>query len=215
MPGYDTFIQARTQLAPAPLVPALLVYQTARVFELWEAQEALTGAVPGEPPWWAVPWAGGVALAWYLDRHPELCRGATVLDFACGNGLAGLVAARRGASRVVLAEIDPIARAAARLNAAANGLKVEVPDADLLAGPASGFSLVLAGDIFYHQHISGRVRPWLAAHAAQGAAVLIGDPGRKYLPAHGLETLGEVEVPASLDWESSATLRGRVHRYRP
>lgn len=214
MPGYDTFIRDHTRLQSVPLVPGLRVYQCPAVFPLWQAVEALTGAVPGEPPWWAIPWAGGVALAWYLEGHPELCRDAVVLDFACGGGLAGLVAARHGARRVILGEIDPIARVACRLNAEANGLEVHISEADLLAGPPVVADLVLAGDIFYNGNIAARVRPWLAAHVAAGSTVLIGDPGRKYLPVAGMELLGEVEVPASLDWEDRVSMIGRVHRFR-
>lgn len=212
----EQFVALHAPPRPLPsvhgLVHGLVAHGVDALVPLWEATEAEVGREGLDPPFWAVPWAGGLALAWHLEREPALVEGRRVLDFACGGGLVGLVAARLGAASVTLAEIDPFARAACRLNAALNGLSVAVPEQDLLACPLTEADVVLAGDVFYAAAMSARVLPWLRAHAAAGALVLVGDPGRNYLPSQGLTPLSEVEVPASRDWEATATRRTRVLR---
>jgi predicted nicotinamide N-methyase len=43
--------------------------------------------------------------------------------------------------------------------------------------------------------MTGRVLGFLAAARARGADVLIGDPGRPYLPRNGLAAVAGYEVP--------------------
>lgn len=211
----ESFIQSNTTARPVPLVGGLNMLGVDALVPLWEASEAWAGRSGLEPPYWAVPWAGGLALAWHLERHPELVAGRRVIDFACGSGLVGLMAARLGARSVQLAEIDPLAQAACRLNAALNGLEVEVAERDLLGEPLGEADVVLAGDVFYAQQMSALVLPWLRAHAAAGRLVLVGDPGRKYLPRAGMEPVGEVLVPVSRDWEASEARWTRILRLHP
>lgn len=211
MDATGAFILAHTVPRELPLGLGLRIHGADALVPLWEATEAFLGGHQ-EPPYWAVPWAGGLALAWHLAREPGLLAGRRVVDFACGSGLVGLAARRLGAARVLLAEIDPLARAACRLNAALNGLDVEVAERDLLVGPDPEADLVLAGDVFYARAMSEAVLPWLRRQAARGAVVLVGDPGRKYLPTEGLTVLAEVEVPVSPDWESTRARRTRVLR---
>jgi predicted nicotinamide N-methyase len=49
--------------------------------------------------------------------------------------------------------------------------------------------------------MSGRVLPFLRRAAARGALVLVGDPGRAYLPTDGMieRTSYDVPVPESLE----------------
>ncbi len=53
---------------------------------------------------------------------------------------------------------------------------------------------MLAGDICYERDLAARVADWLAGLARRGATVLIGDPGRSYLPRERLEALATYEV---------------------
>jgi predicted nicotinamide N-methyase len=46
-----------------------------------------------------------------------------------------------------------------------------------------------------------RVGQWLGRLAAGGTRVLMGDPGRNYLPATGLREVARYQVPTSLDLE--------------
>jgi predicted nicotinamide N-methyase len=213
---FQRFVEANTRIQPAPLVQGLRLHGADELVPLWEATEVALGRRNVDPPYWAVTWAGGLALSLYLERHPELVRDRAVIDFACGSGLVGLVAGRLGARSVLLAEIDPLARAAATLNAALNGQSPRVAERDLLGeDELPEADVVLAGDVFYAARMSAAVLPWLRAHARAGRLVLVGDPGRAYLPPTGLEALYEVEVPTSREWESRDARLTRVQRLLP
>jgi predicted nicotinamide N-methyase len=169
-----TFIGERTGLTRVGYVPELRLHLADEVYGLWERT--------GRLPFWAFAWAGGLALARHVLDHPEVVRGRTVLDLASGSGLVAIAAALAGASAVTATEIDPLAAVAVGLNADANGVTVAVDQRDPLDGDAAGAEVVLAGDVFYEAPMAGRVLPFLQRARAHGARVLIGDPGRAYLP---------------------------------
>ena len=56
------------------------------------------------------------------------------------------------------------------------------------------------------------MRTWLRASLASGAEVLVGDPGRAYLPEAGLDLLHTYEVPVSPEIESVISRSTRVFR---
>jgi predicted nicotinamide N-methyase len=49
--------------------------------------------------------------------------------------------------------------------------------------------------------MADRLIPWLRRLAGQGALVLLGDPGRAYLPATGLRERARYRVPTSRELE--------------
>jgi predicted nicotinamide N-methyase len=61
--------------------------------------------------------------------------------------------------------------------------------------------LICAGDICYAWPLADRVRAWLEAAHRRGTRVLIGDPGRAYLPREGLERLAVYEVATTRELE--------------
>ncbi|MFT3841235.1 MAG: 50S ribosomal protein L11 methyltransferase [Myxococcaceae bacterium] len=180
-----------------PLCPELTLLQAESVFDVWSKVEAAVGKQV-EPPFWAFGWPGGQALARYLIDRPELVRGKRVLDFGSGSGLCGIGAVKSGA-QVTAVELDPLAAAATKLNAALNQVHLEAKVANVV-GADEGWDLVLAGDVFYERAPSGAIATWLAKLAARGATVLIGDPGRAFLPT-GLTELLRYHVHTSVDWE--------------
>jgi predicted nicotinamide N-methyase len=133
--------------------------------------------------------------------HPELVRGRRVLDLASGSGLVAIAAAKGGAAEVMAADLDAHAAAAIALNAAANGVDVGVAFGDALDGDGGGAEIVLAGDVLYERPMAGRVLPFLERCRRRGAAVLIGDPGRGYLPRVRFEALAtyRVHVPRAVE----------------
>src|SRR5574341_911854 len=136
-----------------PLVPELRLWQAADAAALWEASIKDPAAWP-DLPYWAIPWAGGQALACHLLDHPQLVAGRAVADFATGSGLVAIAAARAGARRVLALDLDPLAEAAVRLNAAENGVAVEFALGDAIGAPLDGFDVILAGDIFYERRLA-------------------------------------------------------------
>jgi predicted nicotinamide N-methyase len=58
------------------------------------------------------------------------------------------------------------------------------------------------------------VLPWLRSVAASGSDVLVGDPGRRYLPTDALELLAMYPVRTTTELEDLALKRGFVYRLR-
>lgn len=188
------FILANTALGPVPHVPEIRLHVAHEAMDIWQKTEDELAGIGLPPPFWAFAWAGGQALARYLLDHPEVVREKRVLDFASGSGLVAIAAMKAGAAGVIGAEIDAFAGAAIGLNAAANGVEIGVRIADIV-GRDEGWDVVLAGDVCYEQGMAARVIGWLEALQARGATVLIGDPGRSYLPKARLEALATYMVP--------------------
>ncbi|TPN89981.1 methyltransferase [Mesorhizobium sp. CU2] len=148
-----------------------------------------------QPPYWAYAWAGGAVLARYILDKPSVVAGRRMLDLGAGSGLVGMAAAKAGAREVIAAEIDRNGIAALRLNAAANGVAIDIVDKDITAGLPPAVDLVLAGDVFYAQEVGLRMMPFLDRCLAAGIEVLVGDPGRAWLPRSRLRLLDEYQVP--------------------
>lgn len=211
---HAAFVRAQTALAAPPLVPEIRLHLASEVTPLWQATEATLQETGLAPPYWAFAWPGGQALARHLLDHPDLAAGRRVLDFAAGSGLAAIAAARAGAVIAEAAEIDPLACAAIALNAEANAVRVECRAADLV-GTAAGWDLVLAGDVCYERPMAERVAAWLRDLAGAGATVLMGDPGRAYLPSAGLAEVARFRVPTSRELEDRTERETVVWRVLP
>lgn len=204
------FVRANTAIATPPLVPEIQLHLAAEITPLWQATEATLRQTQLPPPYWAFAWAGGQALARHLLDHPALVAGRCALDFGAGSGLVAIAAAKAGA-QVVAAEPDPFAVAAMALNAALNGVEITTESGDVLAGDGQ-WDAVLAGDMCYERPLAERLVPWLAARARCGALVLLGDPGRAYLPTSGLQALARYSVPTPLDLEDREARETTVWR---
>jgi predicted nicotinamide N-methyase len=208
------FIAANTRAGTHPLVPEIRIHLATEITPIWQASEDSLDASGVEPPFWAFAWPGGVATARYLLDQPQIAQGRVVLDIAAGCGIAAIAAARAGAERVLAADIDPLARAAITLNAALNGLGVEIARDDLLAAPPPEADLILAGDVFYERALAAKILPWLDAARARGAEVLIADPGRAYLPKDRLEPLTRYHVATTMELEDREMRETVIYRLR-
>ncbi|MDI3286150.1 50S ribosomal protein L11 methyltransferase [Polyangium sp. 15x6] len=211
------FIEENTAPCAPPLLPEIRLRLATEVTPLWRATEAFLQTHGIEPPFWAFAWAGGQALARLVLDQPELVRGKAVLDLASGSGLCAIAAARAGARRVVAVDTDPLAAVAITMNAEDAGATVEahVEDALVRAGLppwAEGAEVVLAGDVCYDAAMTRVVLPWLRERAAEGKVVLLGDPGRAYLPSEGIEEIARYRVPVIDDVEGTTEKWGVVYR---
>ena len=200
----EGFITANTALETPAMVPEFRLWLATEYVPIWQATESWLDEQNVDPPYWAFCWPGGQAVARYLLDHPETVRGRQVIDFAAGSGVSSMAAARAGAARVVANDIDALSLVAARLNAAANGLAIEVSVEDWLAGPdgAPDADVVIAGDVCYEREMSTRALAWLRGHARRDRLVLLGDPGRNYFSAQGLRELARYDIPTSLQLEN-------------
>ena len=210
----EAFIRANTQLLAPPHTPEIRLHLATELVPIWQKTEEELAAIGVPPPFWAFAWAGGQALARYLLDHGDSVRGRRVLDFASGSGLSAIAAAKAGARHVLATEIDPFAIAAIALNAAANGVAVASTLEDVI-GRDDGWDTVLAGDVCYEREMSARVFAWLRQLAARGALVLMGDPGRNYLPSSHLVELAVYDVQTTRELEDREVRRTKVWQILP
>ena len=190
------FILENMPLAPAPGVPEILIHTASPA-------SGLRRLAAGANPYWAWCWSGGLALARHILADPPIVAGRRVLDLGAGSGLVGIAAARAGAAHVTAVDIDEHAIVAISLNARANTVAVEALHADLIDGPPSPhIDLVLVGDLFYDRAVAERATNFLERCVCAGIDVLIGDPGRAFLPSHGLHRTAD--YPARDFGESGA-----------
>jgi predicted nicotinamide N-methyase len=165
-------------------------------------------------PYWAFAWAGGLAIAHYLRERPSVVAGRRVLDLASGSGLCGIAAMTAGAERVTAVDIDPMAVAAAELNAKANRCRLTVVERDLLDEPPPDIDVILAGDCWYETGMADRVSGWLRGAAGEGIDVVIGDPRRTYLPIDELVELARYSVRTTTVLEDLDRKTGYVYAFR-
>jgi predicted nicotinamide N-methyase len=213
-----TFIHANTRLTPVPHVPEIMLHVADEAVPIWQKTEDELAAMGLPPPYWAFAWAGGQALARYVLDHPHEVAGKRVLDLAAGSGLVAIAAAKAGAAPVVAADIDAFTASAIALNAEANDVYIEIVTQDLLVedlldrpapiGPR--YDVILVGDLFYERDTAARALAFLDRHAAAGSRVLIGDPGRTYLPKDRLTRLAEYSVPVTRELEDMEIKRTLV-----
>lgn len=204
-----SFILANTSLQYLDFVPELQLYLADEAHDLWHKTEAELATIGLPPPFWAFAWAGGQGVARYILDHPELVRGKTVLDFASGSGLVALAAMKAGAQSVVASDIDPFALPAIALNAVANQFDIPTTS-DNLIGQDQGWDVVLAGDVFYDKPFADQLMPWFRQLAKRGALVLMGDPGRAYLPKRDLIEQALYQVPVTRALEDADVKSTRV-----
>ena len=101
-------------------------------------------------------WLSAAVLCSWLSSHPDVVRGAAVLELGCGTGAVGLYAAALGASRVALTDGGPpallqLARANADANAQLYDGEVVVRPLEWGAplGDLGDCDVVLASDVTY------------------------------------------------------------------
>ena len=208
----DRFIRDNTALIAPPHVPEIVLHLADEAHDLWQRTEEELDAIGLQPPFWAFAWAGGQGLARYVLDHPQVVKGRRVLDFASGSGLVGIAAAKAGARHVLAADIDPFCAAAIALNARHNEVALDFTDRDVI-GEDGDWDVVLAGDVFYDQGFAARLLPWFTQLQANGATVLLGDPGRSYLPGTGLSALATYEVPVTRALEDAEVKKTTVWRF--
>lgn len=209
------FVHRQTRLRPVPGLEKIRLQLADEVLPLWRAVQVETDDPDAPLPYWAFAWGGGLAIARYLREHPGTVAGRRVFDLASGSGLCAIAAMKAGAAAVTATDIDPFAAAAIGLNSRANGQRVTMVQRDVLDEAPPDVDVVLAGDCWYESRLAERVLPWLQRVRASGIDVLVGDPGRRYLPLDDLEELDSYEVRTTTELEDLEYKIGRVYAVRP
>jgi predicted nicotinamide N-methyase len=208
------FVLRHTRLRPVPGLEEIRLHLGDEVLPLWHAVQVETGDPDAALPYWAFAWGGGLAIGRYLRDHPEAVAGRRVFDLASGSGLCAIAALGAGATTVTGADIDAFAAAAIELNARANRRRVTAVCRDVLEEEPPDADVILAGDCWYDARLAERVLPWLHRARARGIDVLVGDPGRRYLPTNELVELAAYEVRTTTELEDLELKEGRVYAVR-
>jgi predicted nicotinamide N-methyase len=209
------FVLRHTRLRPVPGLEEVRLHLADEVLALWRAVQLETHDPDAALPYWAFAWAGGLAIGRFLRQHPEAVAGRRVFDLASGSGLCAIAAMHAGAAEATGADIDAFAAAAIGLNARANGQRVTVVRRDVLDEEPPDADVILAGDCWYDARLAERALPWLRRALARGVDVLVGDPGRSYLPTDALVELASYEVRTTTELEDLERKQGRVYTLRP
>jgi predicted nicotinamide N-methyase len=195
------FVLHHTHLRPVPGLEEIRLHLADEVLPLWRAVQIETDDPDAALPYWAFAWAGGLAIGRYLREHPEAAAGRRVFDLASGSGLCAIASMQAGAAEATGVDIDSFAAAAIELNARANGHRVSVVGRDVLDEEPPEVDVILAGDCWYEAGLAGRVMPWLRQARDRGIDVLVGDPGRRYLPTDKLVELASYDVRTTTELE--------------
>lgn len=210
----DDFIRANTAIHSPPHIPEIRLHLADEAHALWQKTEAELNAIGLPPPFWAFAWAGGQGLARHVLDHPDIVAGRIVIDFASGSGLVAIAAALAGATSVTAVDTDPFCADAVRLNAALNDVGIVFDGNDRVGGAVTA-DVLLAGDVFFDRELAERLTPWFDALSRSGVTVLVGDPGRAYLPRDRLDCLGTYAVPVTRALEDAEIKQVSVWQWRP
>ena len=210
-----SFVLRHTQLRSVPGLEEIRLHLADEVLPLWHAVQLETKDPDAALPYWAFAWAGGLALGRHLREHPEAVAGRRVFDLASGSGLCAIAAMRAGAISATGADIDSFAASAIALNARANGHRITVIRDDILDEDPPDADIILAGDCWYDAQLAARVLPWLHRARAQAIDVLVGDPGRRHLPADELVEIATYDVRTTTELEDLEQKQGRVYALQP
>ena len=197
-----------------PGVEAIRLHLADEILPLWHAAQTETRDDDAALPYWAFAWIGGLAIARHLEVNPEVVAGKTIFDLASGSGLCAIAAMLAGASHATAVDIDPFAAAAIPLNARANGTRVSVIGRDVLDEDPPDVDVVLAGDCWYEAGLAERATAWLRRVRAAGIEVVLGDPGRRYLPVNSLVELARYDVRTTTVLEDLEKKQGFVYALR-
>jgi predicted nicotinamide N-methyase len=162
-----------------------------RLEDYVDTESLLRDAHAPEPPYWAHVWPGSRCLARVM-AHAD-CAGRRTVDIGCGLGLAGIVAALRGAS-VTMVDTADAGTQFARANAELNGCRVAVARSDIRQPGFRGrFDYCLAADVTYDPALQHAVAAFLVRYLAPtgrawcAESVRTFDQGfRRACEAHGL-----------------------------
>lgn len=111
-----------------------------------------------EGGYWAHVWPTAEAMADFLARSALVGPEVRVLEIGCGTGLAGIVAAKRGAAVILTDASDDAVECAAR-NAALNGVAARCERFDWRDEPSGDWrpDLLIGADVLYAPRAHGAI----------------------------------------------------------
>ena len=178
-----TVKQARLEKTALPLCEEIKLYLLSQDYPKGPLPDEDMLTIINSPAYWAFCWASGQVLARWIMDNPELFSGKTVLDFGAGSGIAGIAAAKSGATKVIACDIDSDALDACRENACLNEVNLEIlHDFQYLN---ESVDIILAADVLYDRENLPMVQLFLE----KASEVLIADSRLKIMEPPGYKLL--------------------------
>jgi predicted nicotinamide N-methyase len=209
----DAFVGRHTVETAVALTPKIRLFLTPDPLSIFQDTDEFERPGIRFPPFWAFAWPGGQALAAYLLANRGLVKDRRVIDIGSGSGISAVAALSAGARSALAADVDPLAEAAARRNARANGLTLETTTRDLL-GTDIRADMILIGDLVYEPELMARVTGFLERARRRGAALLMADRTTARRPPLPFELVAEYEAPVTPWLEEGHFERARVWRLK-
>ena len=141
-------------------------------------------------------WPAAIELCTYLSENPALVAGKRVVELGAGVGLPGLLAARLGASQVILTDYEPQVVAHMAHNTSLCNISNTIDWTklnELPAEHASAFQIILAADVLYIAEIMPGFVAAMCALLAPHGVVIIGHQTRRAL------VLDETKTPMMIN----------------
>ncbi len=201
------FVREHAEPMQPPLVPELELLLAKQAFDIFHHAERFQG----DQPYWAFAWGGGQGLARWLLDNPAAVAGKRVLDVGSGSAIEAIAAMKAGAAFAVANDTDLVSCAAAALNAAHNGVALEISSADLL-GTEPDTDVILIGDVFYLPDLVTRVDAFLERAMRRGTTVYFGDRATARRPTVPMTLLAEYRAPLTPELEIGYIETSRVWR---
>ena len=178
---------ARAELTWLPDCDDLCLYLLNGDYPQYQLTAEQMHTVLNYPAYWAFCWASGQVLAKFLLDQPACVAGKRVLDFGSGSGVAAIAAALAGAGEVIACDIDRDAQRATAINAALNGVTVEIRGD--VADCNGDFDIILVADMLYDRENL----PFLDSFIERAAQVLVADSRVRDFSHPGYEKIGHWE----------------------
>lgn len=205
-------VDYRTQITQRKLGNKLYVMETIRNLDeaIDQICEALTPEEQKDPfaedlcPYFGILWPAAEGLAIYLNDHPELVKGKSVLELGCGLGLPSIVASHLG-GKVLATDFHPDVEEYFKRNCRHSVIhcdyqrlnwREERTDLGL-------YDVVMGSDVLYESKHPSEVAKGLIKFVAPGGTIILSDPGRSYLQqfvtAMNQEGFKDELIPLSVD----------------
>lgn len=190
---YD-FIIKNTEIVSFPIVPEIrlrILTEHSTFFYAKEEEFTKFGIVD---PFFLFCWPGGLAVTRYLLDNKEVFDNKRVLIFGAGCGIEGVASALIGAKYVIASDIDRNALVMSLINMRLNNVSFDLSDEDFFDSDCKDFDVILAGDMFYDNEMTGRIINWLKRLKGGGKFVLCADPLRGNIKKDDIEILSVYRV---------------------
>lgn len=184
-----------------PLCPDLKAYNTRYFSDFWKT---CLDYGHSEPPYWAIVWPGGRALARFILDQPQYFKGHKILDLGCGSGIASLALCHAGAE-VTAVDHSLESLLLLRRGARMQNYRISCVQADLLRYQVAQlltYDGVVMGDLFYEEPLATKATQILRLLKKEKISHYAADALRLYRPQSGVRIVQTYRTPVLPEIES-------------